>query len=210
MDDQRNPDLFFENRCPVRQVERVPTLGQGLAVIRDHDHYGCLEIERTQQLSEDLVLVTQAGVVEVNVLVRVLEGAWEPSAVSDPDSASFTLLHRTIREVFPDVLVAPYLLPGATDARHYAGLAESPLRFIPQWLTRGDLKRVHGVSVAFRLAGHGVQTRAFRTSATASDLGQQVNKGDRAILTQAPCGSVTNRTPEARAASASWMSARRR
>jgi len=41
--------------------------------------------------------------------------------------------------------VAPNLLPGATDARYYAGLAESTLRFIPQWLTRGDLKRVHGV-----------------------------------------------------------------
>jgi carboxypeptidase PM20D1 len=87
----------------------------------------------------------RATVDDPHVQVRVLEGAWEPSAVSDPDSASFTLLHRTISEVFPDVLVAPNLTPAGTDARHYAELAESTLRFFPQWLTPGDLKRIHGV-----------------------------------------------------------------
>ena len=50
--------------------------------------------------------------------LRVLE-AREPSPTSDPDSESYRALARTIREVFPGSVVAPALVLGGTDSRHY-------------------------------------------------------------------------------------------
>jgi carboxypeptidase PM20D1 len=69
----------------------------------------------------------------------------EPSAVSEIDSASFKLLHRTIRQTAPDAIVAPSLLVAATDSRHYAGLTKNIFRFLPIALGPEDAKRYHGI-----------------------------------------------------------------
>jgi carboxypeptidase PM20D1 len=71
--------------------------------------------------------------------------AREASPVSDTDSEAFTTLHKTIREVFPEVIVAPGLTTGATDSRHYRAITDDTFRFIPIRLTSEDLKRIHGV-----------------------------------------------------------------
>ncbi|MBK9150068.1 MAG: M20/M25/M40 family metallo-hydrolase [Saprospiraceae bacterium] len=70
----------------------------------------------------------------------------EPSMVSDTASVGFRLLHRTIKELFPEVLVAPYLVVGATDSRYFTGLTSSIYRFMPIRLSDEDLKRVHGTN----------------------------------------------------------------
>lgn len=69
----------------------------------------------------------------------------EPSAVSDIRSASFNLLHRTIREINPGTIVAPGLLVGATDSRHYAHLTPNIFRFQPVTLAADDIRRFHGI-----------------------------------------------------------------
>jgi len=69
----------------------------------------------------------------------------EPSYVSDTGSPGFRVIERTIRQVFPEVLVAPGLCIGATDSRHYAKLTESIFRFSPLWLRPDDLQRIHGI-----------------------------------------------------------------
>lgn len=70
----------------------------------------------------------------------------EPSMVSDTVSVGFRLLHRTIKELFPEVLVAPYLVVGATDSRYFTALTSSIYRFMPIRLSDEDLKRVHGTN----------------------------------------------------------------
>jgi len=70
----------------------------------------------------------------------------EPSPVSRTDGASWRLLERTIRELHPAVLVAPQLVLGATDARHFADLSDSVYRFGPTWIGPGDLTRAHGTN----------------------------------------------------------------
>ena len=69
-----------------------------------------------------------------------------PSPVSETDSPSFEVLHRTIRQVFPDVLVAPGLVVGATDSRHFSGLSRDIYRFTPVWMGPEDPKRFHGTN----------------------------------------------------------------
>jgi carboxypeptidase PM20D1 len=79
------------------------------------------------------------------IQVRFADGfISEPSPVSDVNAASFQTLSRTIREVFPGVVVTPYLLVGATDSRHYAGVARNVLRFGGTLVGADDMGRVHG------------------------------------------------------------------
>jgi carboxypeptidase PM20D1 len=72
--------------------------------------------------------------------------AQEPSQVSDSSSPQFRALQRTIREVSPDVLVAPYLVIGATDARHYQPLSSNLFRFSAIRVNEADLARIHGTN----------------------------------------------------------------
>lgn len=71
--------------------------------------------------------------------------ASEPTSVSEIDGEPFRILQRTIREVTADsIVVAPYLVPGATDSRHYAPVTDRVYRFLPFILTAEDRSRIHG------------------------------------------------------------------
>jgi carboxypeptidase PM20D1 len=69
----------------------------------------------------------------------------EASPVSDIESESFKILHRTIREVMPETVVAPSLLVAATDSRHYANLTNDVFRFLPITIRPEDARRYHGI-----------------------------------------------------------------
>jgi carboxypeptidase PM20D1 len=83
----------------------------------------------------------------------------DPSPVSSTEAPAFGVLARTVREVFPDALVAPYLVLGATDSRHYAGLTASVHRFMPARITERELAGMHGTDerVAVRSYLEGVR-----------------------------------------------------
>jgi carboxypeptidase PM20D1 len=78
------------------------------------------------------------------VQVRVLPFGSEPSAVSDTNSPGFRAIQKTIAQVFPDALVAPSLVLGATDSRHFKNVSSQIYRFLPVTLTEKDLARIHG------------------------------------------------------------------
>jgi carboxypeptidase PM20D1 len=78
----------------------------------------------------------------------------EPSPVSRTDSEQWRLLQKSIRQVFPKVLVAPYLGVSATDARHFTGLSDNVYRFIPMQLESADLARIHGRDERVSVAGY--------------------------------------------------------
>ena len=72
--------------------------------------------------------------------------ASEPSGVSDTESAEFKTLQRTIRQVFPNAVVAPGLAVVTTDSAHYRTIAKNTFRFIPTRITEADIERVHGTN----------------------------------------------------------------
>jgi carboxypeptidase PM20D1 len=80
------------------------------------------------------------------VQVRLLPDANEPSPVASPDSEGFRAVATAVRQTFPGTVVAPYLVIGATDARHYARLTPNALRFVPVPFTGADLERTHGTN----------------------------------------------------------------
>ncbi|WP_217363398.1 M20 family peptidase [Duganella rivi] len=73
-------------------------------------------------------------------------GSSEPSPVSPVNSAQYTLINRTIREVFSDAVVAPGIVIGATDARHYREVSDHVYRFSPVRAGKEDLPRFHGTN----------------------------------------------------------------
>ncbi|HEX4955103.1 MAG TPA: M20 family peptidase [Thermoanaerobaculia bacterium] len=86
----------------------------------------------------------------------------EPSPVSRTDSAAFQRLHRTVREVFPGAVAAPYVLMGAADARYYTGLCDNVYRFLPIRVTGEDLARFHNVNERISVAGFEGGIRFYR------------------------------------------------
>lgn len=71
---------------------------------------------------------------------------YNATSVSDMNSSGFDAISKSIREIFPSVFVAPYLVVGTTDARHYSNVSKNIFRFIPLVLSNEDLKRIHGIN----------------------------------------------------------------
>lgn len=87
------------------------------------------------------------AVADERVQVTPREGNMqEPSPVSPADGPGFRSIERTIRQVFPGAVVAPSLVLGATDSRHYQKLADGVYRFSPLRMGDTDRPRFHGVN----------------------------------------------------------------
>ncbi|CAN5723608.1 M20 family peptidase [soil metagenome] len=78
------------------------------------------------------------------VEIRLAEDEWEPSPISPVDAAGYRTIERTIRQLVPGAIVTPYLVLGATDARHFSGLSGNIYRFLPIRMNSDDLERMHG------------------------------------------------------------------
>lgn len=75
-----------------------------------------------------------------------LPGAVDASKVAPTNSAQYALLNRTVREVFPDALVAPGLMLGATDSINYGDISDHIFKFSPVRAKSEDLPRFHGTN----------------------------------------------------------------
>ena len=74
------------------------------------------------------------------VAVTPLSTQVEPSSISDPSAPPFHVLQRTIRQIVPAAIVAPGLLVGATDSRHYAPLTPN-IFYWPKIVCCGSISR---------------------------------------------------------------------
>ncbi len=95
----------------------------------------------------------------------------DPSPVSDPEGPGFRLVASAARQAVrdPELLVAPYLVVGGTDSRHYASRAESVLRFVPVLIRPDDLSRVHGTDERVATADVATAVRFFHALIQGSD-----------------------------------------
>jgi carboxypeptidase PM20D1 len=76
--------------------------------------------------------------------IRLAEEAWEPSGVSPTAAEGYRTIEQTIHQLIPGAIVTPYLVLGATDARHFSGLSDNIYRFLPIRMDPVDLERMHG------------------------------------------------------------------
>jgi len=85
------------------------------------------------------------GVVDgLDIDVRCVDKCWDPSPVSRIDGEGWNTVSRAIVWTWPDVIVSPTLVVGATDARHFAAVADDSYRFVPLRMLDADRARLHG------------------------------------------------------------------
>lgn len=90
-----------------------------------------------------------------------LPGAVDASKVAPTDSAQYRTLNRTIREVFPDALVAPGLMVAGTDSIHYGEISDHIFKFSPVRANAEDLKRFHGTNERLSIANYADAIRFY-------------------------------------------------
>ncbi|MEO8262508.1 MAG: M20/M25/M40 family metallo-hydrolase [Pseudolysinimonas sp.] len=76
----------------------------------------------------------------------------DPSPVSPNHGAEWDRLAETILEVFPDVIVAPYVMLQASDSRHFAAISDGVYRFLPFDLTTAERAALHAKDESIRVS----------------------------------------------------------
>ena len=87
---------------------------------------------------------------------------FDPSPISDINAFGFQVIQTTIQQIFPDVVVAPSLVVGGTDARHFTKVSDHIYRFIPIQLSKADLTSIHGINEKISVEGYKRMIRFYR------------------------------------------------
>lgn len=95
------------------------------------------------QNTEDCFNTLQKIAAKYDVEAELLQHRNESKMV-DISHKQYQYLKQTIHSVFPDVDVSPYLMLGATDARHFDLISDHALRFSPIRMDQSELSKMHG------------------------------------------------------------------
>jgi carboxypeptidase PM20D1 len=92
------------------------------------------------------VLRRDAAVIDdARVELTARTGTVEPSPVSSHTCAAFHLIRAAVLDIYDRTIVAPGLLVGNTDTRHYWALAAQLYRHCPIELSKAETAMFHGV-----------------------------------------------------------------
>ncbi len=80
-----------------------------------------------------------------------------PSAVSpySNDDASFQIVTNSALEIFPEGIVAPSLMTGGTDTKHFRNFTTHIYRFSPAFVPAADLNMAHGLDERVSVENYG-------------------------------------------------------
>lgn len=84
------------------------------------------------------------AIADDRVAVRVVYGN-DPSPASPSDGPEWDRLAGVIAEIFPDALIAPYVMLQASDSRHLTRISDTVYRFLPFELTAAERGTLHAI-----------------------------------------------------------------
>ena len=102
-------------------------------------------------IADDRVVVTK--------LERLLS---EPAPFASTERGGYEVIRAALLEVYPDAIIVPGVMNGATDSRHFQGLAPDIYRFVPSVRSKSDLPRIHGTDERASVADLTTTVRAYR------------------------------------------------
>ncbi len=113
---------------------------------------------------ESTIQQVKAVVADERISVQPVEAGTDvnPSPVSDPNGFGFHTIQKTIREIYPEAVVAPALVIAATDARYYVNVSDQVFRFFPVRIDNEDLKRIHGIDERISVEAYQDVIRFYR------------------------------------------------
>ena len=80
-----------------------------------------------------------------NIEVKKLSAGTLASSVSDWNADGYKVISNAVREVYGDIIVAPGLMVGGSDSKHYGKAAKNSYRFNPFPLSASELSGLHGI-----------------------------------------------------------------
>ena len=86
----------------------------------------------------------------------------DASPVSNIHSSAYRFVEKTIKTHFPDAGVAPYLIMGGTDCRHFHALTDTALRFAPIRMTNAQNASCHAVDENVTISALAEGVRFFK------------------------------------------------
>ncbi|XP_025106840.1 N-fatty-acyl-amino acid synthase/hydrolase PM20D1-like [Pomacea canaliculata] len=99
------------------------------------------------QTVQEVIDIDRALIDDDRVEIEVMSSMEpHPQAPSDEDSFGYHVIKDSIREVFPEVVVAPGLMFANTDTRFYLQFTHNVYRFSPTFMQPTDVARVHGLN----------------------------------------------------------------
>ncbi len=113
-------------------------------------------IASTQEYLQSLV--GEQVVVSLNPNVH----AFEPPPISETGTLGYSVIQKTIRQVYPEAIVAPYSVVATTDSRHFTNVSKNIYRFLPVKLPREHIGSIHGIDERIGLEEYRQTVRWYR------------------------------------------------
>jgi carboxypeptidase PM20D1 len=76
----------------------------------------------------------------------------EPSPVSPTRGPAWELLSRSIAETYPEAVVTPYIMLGASDSRHFTRISDHVYRFSPFEMSGEERGTLHAMNERIRVS----------------------------------------------------------
>lgn len=70
----------------------------------------------------------------------------EPVPASPSEAPAFLNIFKTIREVYPEAVIAPTMMLGSSDSKHFTIITKNIYRFAPLIINSEDMSRMHGLN----------------------------------------------------------------
>jgi carboxypeptidase PM20D1 len=84
-----------------------------------------------------------------DVKITVMTPNFEASPVSSTSSFGFQMIDKTVKQTLEDkgeITIAPYLMLGGSDAKHFGRISSDTYRFLPLLMDSKQLETVHGTN----------------------------------------------------------------
>lgn len=103
---------------------------------------------------QDIIPYLKRVIKNPKVSLALKGSTYNASPIAKKKSVGYKALAKTSKEIFPEALVAPILVIGSTDSRHFNLTCKNILRYIPLRFTNADLEKVHGFDENIEIANY--------------------------------------------------------
>ena len=81
------------------------------------------------------------------ITLSILQGGGqEPSPVTSVQTEAYAIIEKSIKQVFGEVIVSPFLLPGGTDSKHFVEVTNHCYRLNAAQITNIETAGFHGLN----------------------------------------------------------------
>jgi carboxypeptidase PM20D1 len=97
------------------------------------------------QGSKDSIRLISEIAKKYDIETEVISNVFD-SPISDTESYAFKTVEKAIAKIFPDTVITPYIMTGASDSRYLSRVCDNCIRFSPFTIDNEQLESVHAVN----------------------------------------------------------------